>query len=164
MSAYNTSSAYKLPAYEAGAAPKRQPKLEVVSKRSDKRTLAAVFTPQCLGSFTIVVTLLFLMIYNHVCLNEVAGEINEMQAGITELESEYVKISSELESMVSLRVVSERARDELGLDRLDKYQTKYVYLYEDDKIILAEEPSKTAPDGEVSKIQGIVDSVLEYIR
>jgi len=165
MAAYNTSSAYDLSAFEE--APKKQaqaPRLKVVRNRSAKRTLAVAFTPKALASFVIVVTLICLMVYNHVCLNEITGDINALREEIAQLESQNVIVTSQLDSMLSLRVVAERAKDELGMDRLDKYQTRYVYLYEEDKIIVPEEPAQGENPTGVAKIaRSLFDSLMEYI-
>lgn len=165
MAAYNTSSAYDLSAFEE--APKKQlkkaPELQVVRNRSAKRTLAAAFTPKAVAAFAIVVTLICLMVYNHVCLNEITGDINALQEEMQELESQNVIMASQLDSMASMRVVEERAR-EMGLDRLDKYQTRYVYLYEEDKINLAEEPPESeSPTGVAKVARSLFDGLMEYI-
>jgi len=164
MAVANTSSAYKLSVYETVPKRKAKPELTVVRQRSAKRAMASAFTPRALGSFAIVVTLICLMIYNQVCLTEVTGEINDLQSGLTQLESEYVKISSELESMISLQTVAERAKTDLGMNRLDKFQTEYVSLYEGDTIRITEHaPAQDVGDGAKLAARSIIDSLLEYI-
>jgi len=166
MAVENTSSAYDLSLFEAIPKRKEKPALQVVAHQSAKRSLSAAFTPKALGSFAIVVTLLCLMIYNHVCLNELTGEINQLESEIVRLESEYTKSASQLESMVSLRVVAERAKNELGLDRPDQYQTEYIYLYEEDKINIADQPEQPAGIAQKAKLAfgGLFGWVEAYIN
>lgn len=162
--AYNTSSAYDLSMYQPAPKTAPKPKLQVVEKKSAKRTLSFAFTPRALGAFAIVVTLVCLMVYNQVCLNEISGEINSIQSELTQMESEYVKMNSEMEAMVSLQIVAQKAKDELGMNRLDKYQTKYINLYGEDKIITADSGQETqTAKGESMSLLAILNSALEYI-
>lgn len=157
----NTSSAYDLSLYTS-AAPKlrEKPQLRVTGKNG-KRAWSAAFTPKAISSFVIVVTLFSLMIYNQVKLTEVTGQINMLQQELEALESENTRIESQLDAMISLHTIGERARDELGLDRVNKYQTKYVYLYGEDRIILAETPEET---GIVEKAKLIAASIINGMK
>ncbi len=166
---YNTSSAYDLSMYQQAPnqqAPNRQPhpQLQVVQKRSAKRTLSFAFTPRALGAFAIVVTLVSLMVYNQVCLTEISRDINLIQKDLTQLESEYVKMKSQMEAMASLQSVAERAKNDLGLHRLDKYQTQYINLYGKDKSILTTQPAKKADEqNKTVATTRFIDRVMEYI-
>lgn len=162
MTGYNTSSAYKLTNYETAEARARQ-QLRVVGRRSPKQALAVAFTPKVLSAFAIVVTLLCLIVYNQVQLNEISGEINRLAEDIKVLRAENVKMTSSLEATVSLRSVAEQAQ-ELGLHRLDQYQTEYINLYRDDKIVLAEEPEqKNSMQRATLGIRSFIGGIVEYI-
>lgn len=158
MAAYNTSSAYDLSVYENYTQKPRnkKPKLEVVNQKSSKRDLIGVFSPQVLFCFSIVITLICLMIYNQLQLNEITAQINDENNMLTQLTSEKVRISSELESQISLRSIGEKAVNELGMEKLDSYHTTYVYLYEDDKVNLPENTQQTlSPKTIFLKIAGL---------
>ncbi|MDR2933180.1 MAG: hypothetical protein LBV27_08755 [Oscillospiraceae bacterium] len=164
-SAYNTSSAYDFSAYEVGQSSKRNAdgeRLRVV--RTPKQFIASVVTPKTFCLFAMAVTVICLMVYNNVCLTEVTGEINELTSDIAEMQNENVRLQSERNSLVSPRSVAEYAENELGLKRLDKYQTQYIYLYHEDKI----EMTEAAPKGSiVDQVQHTfntaVDTIKEYI-
>jgi len=161
----NTSSAYDYSAF--GAQPQvqerhKKPQLRVV--RSVPRAFASAFRPDVLCAFVIVVAMASLILYNQVCLNEVNGEINRLNTQLVILESESVRFASLLESAISLRAVADQAENELGMRKLDKYQTVYMYLYEQDQIILTRNPVEENPENGVLSVLGhAIETVKEYI-
>lgn len=165
MAARNTSSAYDLSVYESALQKQaKKPELRVIAKKSAKGSMIGVFTPRVLGSFAIVVTLICLMVYNQVCLNELTGEINRINQGIVEMQSEHTNLSSQLDAMISPRVVAERAKNELGMDRRDQYNTKYIRLYGEDKINLTENsPELGVADSARISARSLLDVIKEYI-
>ena len=163
MAAYNTSSAYNLSAYE-NAGQKTAPQLKVVGKRSPKQALAVAFSPKVMCAFAIVVTMLSLLVYNQVRLTETTAQINSLNKEIKVMQAENVRMTCSLEATVSLRSVAEQARDQLGMERLDKYQTEYINLYQDDKIVLAREPEKESTFEKASLvISSFIKSIQSYI-
>lgn len=161
--AYSSSSAaYDLSAYELPKE-KAKPTLKVVGQRNN-RTGSSMINLRICTSFVIVVTLVSLMVYNQVQLNEISGDINRLNKQITELESDNDKMMSELEATMSLRAIGDKAKNELGMNRLDKYQTVYICLEQEDKIERTEN-SPGASLGEKLKltIQGAIASFQEYL-
>lgn len=159
----NSSSAYDFSAFAARPQEKQQvsqPQLRMV--RSQNRAIASVFTPRILCAFAVVVTLVSLIVYNQVCLNEVTAEISQLNSDIAILESESVRFASLLESTISLRAVAQQAEDDLGMTKLDQYQTVYVYLYEEDRIILAEGPEDSG-GGLKEWFEAVISTAKEYI-
>jgi cell division protein FtsL len=139
--ATNTSSAYDLSAFEEGKAPKRLRREDVKVVKTPKQFLASIVTVKNLVVFLMAITVVCLMVYNNVCLTEVTGQINALNDEMTELTSDYVKLQSKQGSTMSPRAVAELAESELGLKRMDKYQTEYIVLYHEDKIEVTEDPS-----------------------
>lgn len=164
-SAYNTSSAYNFSYYEAQLEnKKRLDKEELRVVKAPKHFLVSLITPKTLCVFAMTVTLICLMVYNNVCLTEVTGEINELTNGISELHSENVRMQSEIKSLVSPRSVAQIAENELGLKRLDKYQTEYIYLNREDKVELTEISPSMGVFGQVkAAFDSFVRGVKEYI-
>ena len=160
----NTSSAYDLSAFASQPAQRRakSPQLQVV--KNQKRAASSAFSPRALCAFAIVVTLASLIVYNQVCLNEVTGEINQLNRQLAVLESESVRYASLLESTVSLRAVAQQAEEELGMIKLDQFRTVYVYLYEEDQIVLSRQPAQEAEQtGVLAALSSILHSAKEYI-
>jgi len=113
--------------------PQPQPQLKVVKKQY--RAFAGAFAPRVLCAFAIVMTLISLIVYNQVYLNELSREVNELDRQLAILENESIRYASLLESTVSLRAIAQQA-EYMGMVRLDQYRTIYVYLYEEDQITL----------------------------
>ena len=116
------------------------------------------------AAFLLVVSLLGLIVYNQVVLNEVAGEITRINREIAIMESESVRYTSLLESTVSLRAIAQAAEEELGLVRLDQYQIKYLYLYEQDQVILSERAASAKDDSDpLTIVDHLTSGVKEYL-
>lgn len=144
----NTSSAYALSSFETKPKRERKPeRLDVVENRN--RAVMQMLNLQVLAAFAMIVALISLMVYNQVQLNEIVGQTNALQKELQVLESENVRLESLKESTVSLRVVAERAKDELGMQRLDDMQTVRIYLYKNDKI----ESGKNVPPPATQKLK-----------
>jgi cell division protein FtsL len=162
MSPYNTSSAHKLPEQTQRPERSEQRKLRVV--KTPKQFLASFITWGTVRIFIGAVAVVCLMVYNYVCLNEVATDINTLKAEMLELENTNVKLMSEVGATVNPRAIAELAETELGLKRLDDYQTRYLYLYHEDKIEVAviEEEASLGEKARTA-FNSAIDTVKEYI-
>lgn len=162
MAYSNSSAAYDLAEFEQLH---RQPKPELKVISSQKRGQAAsLISLRAFGAFAVIVVLVILMIYNQVQLNEATRRVNTLTTQLNELESEYTRMSSDLEATQSLRMIADQAQDELGMSRLDKYQTTYICLEQEDCISLTE----NAPDASFGqrvemKVQAVIARIQEYI-
>lgn len=162
MASWNTSEAYDLSAYEALPQRKQTPNIKVV--RSLRRKPSTMVTPRVVSSFIVVVTLFVLIVLNQVQLNEVSTQINILNAQLQELDSENVKMTSELESIISLPAIADYAKNELGMHKLDKYQSEYIYLHHEDKIELTEESPNASVGQQVQlSLTNVIHSIQEYI-
>ncbi|WRS27631.1 FtsL-like putative cell division protein [Oscillospiraceae bacterium MB08-C2-2] len=161
MSAANTNLAYDFSAFQSRTLTLPRKRLEVVENKSDNRRASAFFSIKAVASFAIVVTLLSLIIYNQATLHEMTGEINQINQQLTELKSDNVKLTSDLESIVSLRNVETRAHEELGLQRMDKYQTEYINLFGEDKVVL---PEGAEQAGTAQKVKDTVNDAINGIK
>lgn len=162
-SSYNTSSAYDLSVYEAGRPINSSSERYKVVK-TPKQFVASLITPKTVCFFAMAVTVICLMVYNNVCLNEVTGEINELAREMAEMKNENVKMQSELKSIISPRSVAEYAEHELGLKKMDKYQTEYIYLNHEDKIELTNASPKAGfIEGAKHTFNSAINVIKEYI-
>ena len=138
----------------------QKPQLKMVC--SQPRAFAGAFSPKVVCTFVVVVALVTLIVYCQVCLNEITGQISKLKEEIEILESDSLRYASLLESTVSLRAVAEQA-EEMGISKLDQYQTSYVYLYEEDQITLPENQKPQKADDNVFAVIGsLLGSAKEY--
>ena len=164
---YNDTSAYDFSRFARQPEPEREraqkPALRVV--RASRQFLVSAVTPQniCLALAAVVVACL--IVYNYVRLNELNGRINALSRELTVLQSNHVIIQSELGASSAVRIIAERAESELGLKKLDKYQTEYLYIYKEDRIETAEMPESKGTFLRLKvAVNGWIDSFKEYIR
>ena len=162
MAYSNSGAAYDFSDYQA--LPKRQPKPELQVVKSPRRMAPAAITAKSVCSFAVIVTMIVLIVFNQVQLNEVSGDINILNKSLKELQSESVRMTSELESTISLRSISDQAKNELGMNKLDRYQTEYIYLFQSDKIELTEEsPAASLGERLQLTVTGAIHRLQEYI-
>ena len=163
-SAYNTSSAYDFTAFEQR---QRQPEKRALSKselrvhKTPKQFLASVISLRALSTFAIAVAVVSLIVYNHASLNEVTGQIAALSSELTVLESNHTRMQSQIGDSMSPRVVAQIAENELGLRKLGKYQTEYVYIYHEDRICRIDEVQDYSLR---AKIQGFFGSAASTIK
>lgn len=142
MAGYNSSTAYDLSLFEQESKKELSaPELKVLKNR--KKIATPVLSPGVICAFVIITTLLSLMIYNHVQLNILTTEINKLSSEMETLQSENVRMTSILDSSISTTELKELAAA-LGMQKRDEYQTKRIYLYQEDKI----ERTEAAPSAE----------------
>jgi cell division protein FtsL len=158
----NSALAYDLDAYEPIQKKRKKPALRAVAP--SRQAKAVAFTPGMLLSFAVVVTLVSVMVLNQLRLNEISGEINTLSGELQALESANAELSSELQAIVNLRTIEERAKSELGMQRLDQHQIETINLGQEDTIILTED-SPTVSIGEQIKtsILAAISGIQEYI-
>lgn len=162
MANYNTSSAYAFTELEHAAQVSAQtPDVKVVKNR--RPIAASILTPGVLAAFAIVITLVSLMIYNHVQLNELTGEISKLSSELETLQTKNVELNAALESTGNVREIAKMA-EAMGMQKRDEFQTNRIYLYHDDKIERTENaPSQTPGDTVKLAITSFFAQFKEYL-
>lgn len=162
MAYLNSGAAYDLSAYEQ-AEQRAKPDLKIAASRKVRKG-TSLFSMRVISYFAVVVTLLVLIVYNQVQINEVSGELNRLGSQISKMESENVRMTSELEAVLSLRSIGEQAKSELGMSRLDPYQTVYICLEQQDKSVLTENSPSLSPGEQIQMtIKAAISRLQEYI-
>lgn len=164
MPYYNSSSAREFLPEEFAAPVKEQPKTShryrVIRREQTEPQGLRYFSFRNFLVFAFIVGSICFMLYNQTVLNEINGEISQVRSEITQLESEQIRMQSSLESSLSLRSVERQAEQELGLQRLDQYQTEYVSIYEHDRVELLE---VSQPDGFSDKVENFFINVFDFV-
>lgn len=87
--------------------------------------------------------------------NKVASLSNEL--GL--VETENIRLQSELESKMSAKNVEEYAENVLGMQKIDSSQIKYIKIQTGDVVNIPEQEK-----GFIAKIKGLFDKCVEYFR
>lgn len=100
----------------------------------------------------------FCVIYGRVETNRMYQQISAQNQKLESIQSENVRLKSELESKMTLKNVEDYAVNVLGLQKLDNSQIKYVQTQTDDIIEIPEENKNM-----FMKAKEKIESFLEYI-
>lgn len=86
----------------------------------------------------IVTILLFLLIYGKVQVSALYTQIANEKSTVDTLQSENVRMQTEIEANMSLKNVETYAEDVLGLKKLDKSQITYIQIQNEDLVEVVE--------------------------
>ncbi|WP_302367872.1 hypothetical protein [Ruminococcus champanellensis] len=111
--------------------------------------MAAAFAMGLLGA----------VIYGRVQTNEIYGEIARETKEYEIVQSENVRMHSDLEAKVAIKSVEEYAEQELGLQQLDQSQIEYIQLQTDDSVEIPDEEKNL-----FVRIKDKFESFMEYLK
>ena len=134
-----TEIAYNLETFAPKTAEQHDKELKTRSLRIIKnRRKAKVIAPvKIILGGTLALVISVIMIYSQVVLTELTSEVSFYENQITELNTEYVRLQSELEATTSIKTLEEAAETKLGLAKIDSSQVEYVSLTGTDEISVA---------------------------
>ncbi len=102
-------------------------------------------------------------IYNRAILTETVDGITQAKKELARLQSEQTRLAMELDEKVSIKNIEDYAANQLGLSRMDKYQTTYIALAGSDQI--AQQAAKTEEKPKFSlNINDLFYQLVEYIN
>lgn len=106
----------------------------------------------------VVTILLFVMIYGKVQVSALYTQISQERETVEILESENVRMQSQIEGNMSLKNVESYAEDVLGLKKLDKSQIVYIQIQNEDVVQVVD-----TQDNIFVSIKEKFNSVIEYL-
>ena len=157
MAQQNRYSAYDFERFEprtvskSAAAPKinnpgqNTPDLKLVRKpKPSKAQLKKEANEALIKTFKIVTVAVIAMalfgtaIYSRLRLDEINREISRVDSAIETAKSDSVKLTNELNALVSIDKVEDYAENVLGMTKIQDYQVVYVDLSQEDSVVLAD--------------------------
>ncbi len=108
---------------------------------------------------TVALALLASLIFGKVEISSLYTQRAELESELTQLENENVSLQSELAERMNMTKVEEYAKNNLGLQKLDKSQIEYVEVDTPSVVEVKQEDS----DDVFVKIKHWVDSAKEYL-
>ena len=91
--------------------------------------------------------------------NTLYNTVAEKQEELSHYEAENVRLQSELESRASAKNVEDYAENELGMQKIDSSQIRYIRIQTDDVVNIPEQDQ-----GLLSKVESFFDRCVEYFR
>lgn len=150
----NTAPAYVPPSVPPSYQPEYDQEIEM-EKNTDRKGSGAKLI---LGVF-LCFGLLTAMIYSNVQQLQVSNQIAARQKELTDLQSENVRMQSEIAGRTSNKNVQEYAEEVLGMHTIHQSQIEYVQIQTDDVVRIPEEEQNI-----FVKIKIWFDSFVEYLR
>lgn len=154
--------AYDLNNFAAKTGEEHDKELKASSLRliKNRRREKAVAPVRLIMAAALVVAIATVMIYSQVVLTELTAETNEYESMIGTLNTEYMRLGSELEASTSIKTLEESAEKNLGLSKIDSSQIEYVNLTGEDEITVARTGGKYLLK---EYWQEFVNKALEYL-
>jgi len=81
----------------------------------------------------LIISLVSFKLYNDVQLNEFTTKSVQIKKELETLHSEETRLNVLLEKRTDLREIERRAKEELGLKKIERYQIEYISLPTEDK-------------------------------
>ena len=103
--------------------------------------------------------LLAAVIYSNVQQLQVSNQIAEKQQELTDLQSENVRMKSEIAGRTSNKNIQTYAEEVLGMRTIDQSQIEYVQIQTDDVVNIPEEEQNV-----FVRVKIWFDSFVEYLR
>ncbi|MEG0770519.1 MAG: hypothetical protein RR436_01350 [Clostridia bacterium] len=90
--------------------------------------------PSIVILFVAVVALLSIKLYNDASITELAYQKIEKTNTLSEMQNQLTKLNVDISKRANLKEIELRAKTELGLTKIEKYQIEYVNINVDNKI------------------------------
>ena len=134
LDAFNVSRSSAAPAYKPE--PKKDLKVRENKSRKSKAQLKMEQHASARKAFsvfvcaTLVIGMLFGMLYTNARKNEINHEIANLQSELSIAQSENTRINSELNALVSMNMIDEYAVNKLGMSKVHTNQIRYIDVSE----------------------------------
>lgn len=119
------------------AVPQERSQQKTTIKRVQSRQVEMIRPAAFISILLAVTALLGTLIFSMVQLNEVTSEVGDLQQTLREQQSEEVRLSTALESEMSLTNIESYAEQNLGLSELSSNQISYITIDPGNKIEVA---------------------------
>lgn len=146
--------AYDLEKFE-DAAPEKAPKIRIKRQSAENAGSAPKLIVMALAAGALLGALIYGKVENTAIHNEIAAQTRY----VAMLESENVRMQSELEEKTALKSVEVYAEEILGMQKLDKSQIEYVSISNGNIIDI--------PDNEDNvfvRLKNSIDEFVEYLK
>ncbi len=130
----NTALDYDLDVFAPRQQRQRQPLKVVKSEQKKKLGRINWRSVSVMALAALALALIVAILMSQTTVTELTGSIQDQQANLVELQSEYAYLNNELEMKSNVSEVEEYAETQLGLVKLDKSQVSYVSGGETDTV------------------------------
>ncbi len=126
-------------------------------RRRKRIHMLAIGVIVVMGVFIAVTTVSY-----SVQMTELKGQVEQKQAELAQLNSEYVSLNAKKENSVDLDQVENYAKNVLGLVKMDRSQEEYLELQKTDQVEVNE--ASSGVDKLVSSFVKSFNAILSFLR
>ncbi len=108
----------------------------------------------------IVFGMLFFIMYRNSKINETFSKLNDIKAGIIQIDKENNQLEVDIQSSLNLYNVEQVAKEQLGMQKLTNGQTIYISLPKKDYIESNVSEDKKSNDGIFKTIKNKINSIF----
>lgn len=134
--------------------PENDPQISMKRTQAKSGSLALI-----IATSLVAMSLVGLVIVRMNFRNTIYNTVAEKQEELSRCEAENVRLQSELESRASAKNVEDYAENELGMQKIDSSQIRYIKIQTDDVVNIPEQDK-----GILSRVESFFDRCVEYFR
>ena len=108
----------------------------------------------------IVFGMLFFIMYRNSKINETFSKLNDIKAGIIQIDKENNQLEVDIQSSLNLYNVEQVAKEQLGMQKLTNAQTIYISLPKKDYIESNVNEDQKTNDGFIKTIKNKINSIF----
>lgn len=159
---YETSPRKLQPEYrpEKNRYPKKSTAKKQNANKQNQKQEAKSFDKKIIFYIIAVFAVLFAVSYRNAFIAQTYSQVKDLKSELAQVEKENKQLEINIESQTNFGVIEEKAKNELGLDKLKDSQIVYVSLDKQDYVESSEQEVKLEEDSNwfesiISKIKNI---------
>lgn len=156
------SSAYKLQQPETTPVRAARPKVELVPETNRRRQPAALPVGKYAVMVLFVMLAAFTIIYGNMRLNELTSQNDRLKDDLAQLQSQGDILDTKKDQKYNLTYVEHRAKNELGMVKLDKSSIQYVEIPNPESTLVT--PGESVTSELLSSVSESLSVVVEYLN
>ena len=118
----------------------KKPQIREVKTHASVKSADALSIPKAVAMMVAVVSMLSLQLYSQVKQTELLNEYNQVIAELAAVKGEVSSLTKTLEDTLSIANVEQAATDELGMQKVESYQMRYITFETENAATVVKEP------------------------
>ena len=104
----------------------KRPQIREVKTRASVKSAEAFSIPKAVVMMVAVVSMLSLLLYSQVKQTELLSEYNRVLTELSAVKGEVSSLTKTLEDTLSIANIEQAATNELGMQKVESYQMRYI--------------------------------------
>lgn len=118
----------------------KRPQIREVKTRASVKSAEAFSIPKAVVMMVAVVSMLSLLLYSQVKRTELLSEYNRVLTELSAVKGEVSSLTKTLEDTLSIANIEQAATNELGMQKVESYQMRYITFETENASNVVKEP------------------------